>query len=125
MYTFQTLYGLTVDGIVGEETFDEIRDAYNSAVSQLPADYRSAIGEPYPGRFLVMGDSGESVRIIQQYLRRLSQVNPGIPAVNVTGTFDDATRSAVYALQRQLGIEQNGAIGPVEWSEIITQAINA
>lgn len=125
VYTFQTLYGLTVDGIVGEETFNEIREAYNSAVSQLPADYRSAIGEPYPGRFLVLGDSGESVRIIQQYLQRLSQVNPGIPAVTVTGTFDEATRNAVYALQRQLGIEQNGAIGPVEWSEIITQAINA
>ena len=118
--TFQSLYGLTVDGIVGERTFREIERAYRNAVSQLPADYRSAIGEPYPGRFLVMGDSGDSVRIIQGYLRRLAQNDPGIPSVEVTGTFDDATRNAVLALQRQLGIEQNGAIGPVEWSEIIT-----
>lgn len=119
--TFQTLYGLTVDGIVGERTFREVERAYRNAVSQLPADYRSAIGEPYPGRFLVLGDTGESVRIIQGYLRQLSQRDQQIPPVNVTGTFDEATRSAVFALQRQLGIEQNGAIGPVEWSEIITR----
>ncbi len=122
VYTFQTLYGLTVNGIVDEQTFREIEDAYKEAVSQLPPDYQSAIGEPYPGRFLVFGDSGDSVRIIQEYLSRLSQINPQIPAVQVTGTFDEATRDAVYALQSQLGIEQNGAIGPVEWSEIITMA---
>ena len=122
VYTFQTLYGLTVNGIVDEQTFREIEDAYKEAVSQLPPDYQSAIGEPYPGRFLVFGDSGDSVRIIQEYLSRLSQINPQIPAVQVTGTFDEATRDAVYVLQSQLGIEQNGAIGPVEWSEIITMA---
>ena len=33
-------------------------------------------------------------------------------------------RNAVFALQRQLGIEQNGAIGPVEWSRIITRGNN-
>lgn len=124
VYAFQTLYGLTVDGIAGEETFTEVERAYRDAVSQLPPDYQSAIGEPYPGRFLVFGDSGDSVAIIQQYLARLSQIDPQIPPVSVTGTFDEATRDAVYVLQRELGIEQNGAIGPVEWSEIITSATN-
>ena len=124
VYTFQSLYGLTVDGIVGQSTFRTLEAAYRSAVSELPPDYQSAIGEPYPGRFLVQGDTGESVRIIQRYLNVISRNDPQIPNVNVTGVFDDATRSAVLALQRQLGIEQNGAIGPVEWSEIITRGNN-
>jgi Putative peptidoglycan-binding domain-containing protein len=121
VFTFQKLYGLTVDGIAGEKTFREVERAYRAAVSELPANYRSAIGEPYPGRFLVLGDSGESVSIIQRYLNIISQTDPQIPTVSVTGTFDEATRNAVFALQRQLGIEQNGAIGPVEWSRIITR----
>ena len=121
VFTFQSLYGLPVDGIVGERTFREIERAYRAAVSELPANYQSAIGEPYPGRFLVLGDSGDSVRIIQRYLNVISAGDPQIPGVSVTGEFDEATRAAVLALQRQLGIEQNGAIGPVEWSEIITR----
>ena len=121
VFTFQKLYGLKVDGIAGRQTFGEVERAYRAAVSELPANYQSAIGEPYPGRFLVFGDSGDSVRIIQRYLEIISRTDPQIPQVNVTGTFDEATRNAVFALQRQLGIEQNGAIGPVEWSRIITR----
>ena len=119
--TFQKLYGLTVDGIAGQRTFGEVERAYRAAVEELPANYQSAIGEPYPGRFLVPGDSGESVSIIQRYLSIISRTDPQIPQVTVTGTFDEATRNAVLALQRQIGIEQNGAIGPVEWSRIITR----
>ena len=124
VFTFQKLYGLTVDGIAGRQTFGEVERAYRAAVEELPANYQSAIGEPYPGRFLVLGDTGESVTIIQRYLNIISQNDPQIPQVNVTGTFDEATRNAVLALQRQLDIEQNGAIGPVEWSRIITRGNN-
>ena len=101
-----------------------VRPQSRRGVSELPANYQSAIGEPYPGRFLVFGDTGESVTIIQRYLNIISQSDPQIPQVNVTGTFDEATRNAVLALQRQLDIEQNGAIGPVEWSRIITRGNN-
>lgn len=90
----------------------------------MPANYQSAIGEPYPGRFLVFGDSGENVRVIQGYLSKISQSYDNIPNVSVTGEFDSATRNAVLALQRQMGIEENGAIGPAEWSEIISLGNN-
>ena len=92
VFTFQKLYGLTVDGIAGRQTFGEVERAYKAAVSELPANYQSAIGEPYPGRFLVFGDTGESVTIIQRYLDIISRTDPQIPQVNVTGTFDEAQR---------------------------------
>ncbi len=121
VYAFQSAYGLPVTGVVDFNTFLRIDEVYKATVRDLPANYQSAIGEPYPGKFLVLGDSGENVRIIQQYLQVISQNDPNIPNVSVTGEFDDATRAAVIALQRQLGIEESGAIGPVLWSEIITR----
>lgn len=93
-------------------------------MSDLPANYQSAIGEPFPGKYLVEGDTGENVSIIQRYLNVISQNDPNIKLVEVTGEFDEATRAAVIALQKQLGIEQSGAIGPVTWSEIVTLGNN-
>ena len=124
VFTFESEYGLVIDGIVDANTFSAIERAYKDAVSQLPANYQSAIGEPYPGRFLVEGDRGENVEIIQGYLNRIGRVDPEIPVIDVDGIFGPRTKAAVIALQRQLGIEENGAIGPVEWVEIIMRGNN-
>lgn len=124
VYTFESAYGLVIDGVVDANTYRAIENAYREAVRDLPANYRSAIGEPYPGRFLVEGDSGESVRLIQGYINRIAASDPNIPSLAVDGIFGPATREAVIAIQRELGIDQNGAIGPVEWAEIITRANN-
>ncbi len=124
VFTFESEYGLTVDGIVDANTFNEIERAYKDAVSQLPANYQSAIGEPYPGRFLVEGDRGENVETMQRYLSRIARSDDAIPDVTVDGVFGPQTKRAVIALQKQLGIEENGAIGPVEWIEIILRGNN-
>ena len=119
VFTFQNAYGLPVTGEINLETYYTIERAYKETVAQLPANYRSAIGEPYPGRFLVEGDRGEEVRVIQGYLSRISRTDPAIPDVAADGIFGPQTKRAVVALQKQLGVEENGAIGPVEWVEII------
>ncbi len=121
VFTFESEFGLVIDGVVDANTFNAIDRVYRDAVSQLPANYQSVIGEPYPGRFLVEGDRGENVRVIQGYLNRIGRVDPEIPVIDVDGIFGPQTKAAVIAFQRQLGIEQNGAIGPVEWVEIITR----
>lgn len=124
VFTFEKEYGLTIDGVVDANTFRAIESAYLDAVSQLPANYQSAIGEPYPGRFLVEGDTGESVRVIQTYLNRIGRTDPDIPEIAVDGIFGPKTRAAVIAVQKQLGVEENGAVGPVEWVEIIMRGNN-
>ena len=121
VFTFEKEYGLVIDGVVDANTFRAIENAYKDAVSQLPANYQSAIGEPYPGRFLVEGDRGESVGVIQRYLNRIGRVDPEIPVIEVDGIFGPKTKAAVIAFQRQIGLEENGAVGPVEWVEIITR----
>lgn len=124
VFTFQSEYGLPVTGVVDIGTYYRIEREYKNAVADLPANYQSAIGEPYPGRFLVEGDRGEEVRVIQTYLSRIGRIDPDIPEITADGIFGPQTRAAVIALQKQLGVEQNGAIGPVEWVEIITRGNN-
>lgn len=124
VFTFQNNYGLPVTGIVDANVFNRVEQVYRAVVSELPANYQSAIGEPYPGKFLVEGDRGESVRIIQGYLNKIGENTPEIPAIAVDGIFGPKTKGAVIAFQQYLGIEETGAIGPVEWAEIITLGNN-
>ena len=120
VFAFQANYGLPVTGVVDANVFSRIEQVYRNAVSELPANYQSAIGEPYPGRFLTEGDRGESVYIIQGYLNKIGQNVDSIPVIAADGIFGPKTKAAVIALQQYLGIEETGAIGPVEWAEIIT-----
>lgn len=118
---FQETYGLTADGIVGKQTWNKLTSVYNDIVSSLPADYQTVLGTVFPGKMLVLGDSGDSVRIIQENLNNISEYDPAVPKVNVTGVYDDATLSAVAVLQAQIGREATGAVDPIIWSEIITR----
>lgn len=118
---FQQRSALTADGIVERNTWNALQQAYSDTLADLPADYRNFAGEIFPGRNLVLGDSGSSVEILQQNLLRISENDAEIPGVAVTGTFDEATETAVRAIQRQAGIPENGAVGAITWSNIITR----
>ena len=66
-----------------------------------------------------LGSRGQEVRSVQQKLRSL-----GFYSGAVDGIFGPRTKEAVLAFQRYLDIEETGAIGPVEWAEIITLGNN-
>lgn len=121
VYTFQQQYGLPVDGIVGRGTWLAIRQAYEKLLGELPEEYRRYSAQIYPGHFLVRGDRGEPVEQLQENLRAIHAEDPSIPAVEVTGIFDDATHQAVLAMQKDLGLEETGAVGPVLWEQIISR----
>ena len=121
VFTFQNKYGLPVTGIVDRDTWNTLTKVYNELVSVLPEPYKQFESEIYPGRFIVPGDSGAYVVTIQENLQNIAKIDPSIPYIEVTGEFDEATQNAVRALQAQLGLEQNGVVGPIIWSEIITR----
>ncbi len=85
------------------------------------ADYQEFAREVYPGRFLVLGDTGPEVTLLQTRLNQMAAQNSAIPTVAVDGVYGQETARAVRAVQRSLGYSATGAVGPVLWSYIITQ----
>ncbi len=121
VYAFQSAYGLTVDGVVGRNTWNALQNVYEQTLYTLPGDYQEFAREVYPGRFLVLGDTGPEVTLLQTRLNQMAAQNSALPTVTVDGVFGQETARAVRAVQRSLGYSATGAVGPVLWSYIITQ----
>lgn len=119
---FQRAYGLTPDGIVGIQTWNAIYNAYRGIISSLPPDAFADIALPFPGTYLVRGSQGNDVRQLQEYLNAVSVLSEELPSLPVTGYFGQATYQAVLAFQRLFGIEQTGAVGPITWDAIASEA---
>ena len=121
VYAFQSAYGLTVDGVVGRNTWNALQNVYEQTLYTLPADYQEFAREVYPGRFLVLGDTGPEVTLLQTRLNQMAARDSTLPTVAVDGVYGQETARAVRAVQRSLGYSATGAVGPVLWSYIITQ----
>lgn len=115
---FQSSYGLIPDGIMGEKTYSVLYDVYRGIIASIPPEIISESAAPYPGRELQLGDEGEDVRTIQEYLNYLSQTYPEIPYTEPTGVFGTDTLAAVSAFQNLFGITPSGIVGVLTWSSI-------
>lgn len=116
---FQSQYGLTVDGIVGRNTWYRLQDAYNATLNSLPDEYRSYSSLLYPGYALTTGASGNVVTQVQTYLRTIAQNNNSVPLITVDGVYGERTKDAVEAVQRLSGLPVNGSVGPLTWNAIV------
>ncbi len=114
----QREFGLETDGVVGEETWRAIYNAYIGIVSTIPLQYVEGNTVPFPGVFLRIGVEDDAVRLLQEYLNFISRYIPEIPSVNPTGYFGTRTQEAVVAFQNYYGVTPSGIVGPVVWGGI-------
>ncbi|WP_294412541.1 peptidoglycan-binding protein [uncultured Ruminococcus sp.] len=114
--SFQRVFGLPQTGVVDRATRNDLFRAYQGIVESVPPQYTYVA--LYPNTVLREGASGESVKIIQQYLTYINRSYPNIPAVSDTGYFGPLTRQSVTAFQRQFGIDPSGIVGAVTWDRI-------
>ncbi|MBR2370586.1 MAG: peptidoglycan-binding protein [Clostridia bacterium] len=114
----QSTFGLAVDGIVGEATWDALYRAYRGIIDTVPSKFTEGVAIPFPGVVLRLGAESEDVRIVQEYLNFISQTYTQIPGVTPTGYFGNMTRESVLAFQRVFGLDVTGVVGAITWSAI-------
>ena len=120
--TFQQQFNLSVDGIVGQTTWNQISRIY-VAVRKLAE--LGSLGRPqgyftglWTGRVLRRGDVGIEVQQLQYFLSVIAQTYTNIPPVDIDSRFGAGLERSVRAFQREFGLAQDGLVGQVTWNTI-------
>lgn len=115
---FQSAYGLPVTGVVDEETWVDLYNAYRGILNSSAQYVNGVPVALFPGYLLLFGMQGDEIRLLQEYLSKLSEVYPEIPPVEVNGIFGSATRNAVRAVQSLFGLNVTGIVDALTWDAI-------
>ena len=117
--TFQRIFNLSPDGIVGATTWNKIAYIY-VAVMRLAELGGEDI--PLPGQrpagTLRRGSSGETVRLAQYFLRVIALYDDELPPITIDGIYGSATENAVRTFQKMQGLTVDGIIGPATWNAL-------
>ncbi len=120
--TFQSIFNLTVDGIVGKATWYRISYIY-TAVTKLAELGSEGITTPnlvtpVPSAVLSVGSRGSLVSLAQYLLDVAADTYDGLYPVAIDGVYGPNTYNAVYYFQQQRGIRADGVIGSITWNEL-------
>ena len=116
--TFQQIFGLNPDGVVGPLTWGRLAQECPAGGSGGGSGGGSTDGAmpAHPGTALRVGARGESVRQVQHCLNHVSQ--PCSRRLNEDGAFGPLTQAAVINFQRMFGLNPDGVVGPITWGRL-------
>lgn len=119
--TFQSVFDLNVDGIVGKATWYKISRIY-SAVTRL-GEITSEGTETYipdepPKEILRIGATGDNVRLAQFMLEYLSFFYQTVSTPLIDGYFGKGTEDSVIGFQKTFGLNPDGIIGTETWDAL-------
>ena len=90
--SFQKIFNLTQDGIVGKSTWYKIKSIFNGVKSLAELETEGLtldeVDRVY-SKSLTLGDSGAPVSVIQYYLSVIGFFDPNLPIITRTGVFDE------------------------------------
>lgn len=132
--TFQRVFNLLIDGIVGRGTWYKLSGIY-TAVKRLAELDQEVVAEgftsilnrsdnnweyfngKYPDKELKYGDEGEKVRELQLYMKELGDYY-GIPYGNANGKFDNNLMESVVEFQKIFKLNPSGIVDMETWKKI-------
>jgi len=118
---FQRIFGLTVDGIIGNATWNRISYLFNAVkrLSELDSEGISLSELPQAySQILQLGSEGRDVLVIQYYLNVVGAFYDVIPRILINGVFDEETDRAVRAYQQAFGLPVDGVVGRQTWQSL-------
>ena len=119
--TFQEIFDLTPDGVVGQATWNKLVMLYTGLLrlSELDSVGVTIFGSSldFPGA-LRLGDENDYVATLQYFLSVISEFYDTVPSVPITGYFGEFTRDSVIGFQRTAGIVPDGIVGRRTWEEL-------
>lgn len=121
---FQSIFSLTVDGIVGRATWYTIVMLYTAV---LKLGELQSLGQTFYGysweypEQILPGEQGAKVTHLQYMLSVVSQFNSAVQEPPVSGVFGDTTTQAVTTFQRAYGLPETGTVDRATWDSIYSQ----
>ena len=119
--TFQQIFDLPQDGIIGRATWNSISRLYSSVkrLSDLQSEGELiGIGRTPPTTIIRQGTSSPLVSTLQLILNFIGEFYSEIPPVNQDGNFNAQTTNAVLAFQALFGLTTDGIVGPNTWNRL-------
>ncbi len=119
--TFQEIFDLTPDGIVGIGTWNRLVMLYVGLLRLAELDsvgvtiFGSSLEYP---EALRLGDENDYVATLQFFLSSISEFYDTVPSVPITGYFGEFTEDSVKAFQRTAGLVADGVVGRRTWDEL-------
>ena len=122
---FQSIFGLSQDGVVGRGTWYKLVFLYvgvtnlSELVSEGQRFYNIQFGPSSP--VLREGSTGQAVSALQFFLAIVAQFRYNIPSPAIDGIFGPVTRQSVEAFQRQVGLAVDGIVGRNTWYRLFSE----
>jgi len=119
--SFQAVFGLEPDGIIGKATWYKISLVYNAVKRLSELDSEGLTASELPQlyvREIGLGDRGDFVYLVQYYLAVIGAFYDTVPPIDITGEFNDATAAAVRGFQQTYGLPQTGRIDFITWRDL-------
>ena len=120
--TFQRIFGLTEDGIVGKGTWYRIKSIYNGvkSLSEVTSEGLtiSEAQRQFPKRSSAWATPASASRLSASTWPFLGFFLPELPPIRISDVFDEELRDAVLAFQSTYGLTVDGVVGRNTWNAI-------